>query len=435
MSAPDYHIKSLTAALVRISQSPVLPRALEHLQAGATAIDARLGETVLREIPAFTESRNPKILPELAEHVPLHTQQILKLLTGAPVGEFDFVIAHARRRAEQHFPLETTLHAYRCGHKVYLGWLRDAILTASSSAEHAQHDMVAIADFALEYTDAISSVFASAYLSQTRLLASVAVDRRTELINILLEGSDESDRRVTAILREAGFLDRRQSFCIALAQSVDPQEMLNPSRARRLANAVDAVFGTTSARRLVDVRDNKVVVIYSDLHRSSGWTAPQSGVLARFLTCLNLVGVAALIGVGSEVRATSQIPRAFSEARLALEFASTKKRVLSIAEISMVDIVLRLAGERLPQALPAWASDFYQADHRSRQALGNTLRAYASADMNIQQAAAALAIHPNTIYSRFQRIHHITGLDPRSFAALVDLLVVCQCRDRSAFLA
>ncbi len=210
----DYHTKTLNAALKRIFDSPFLAAAVEHLSNNVEVINKELAEAVLAEIPAFTESKNPEILPDLARHGPEHTVEILRLLGGGSVGDFAFVQEHARRRAEQRFPLEATLHAYRCGHKVFSYWMREATLTAASSAKDTAANVAAVADFTMEYTDTISTIFASAYLAQSRLLADVEGDQRAELLTILLDGYDESDGRVAKILRNAGYLDRRQSFCV-----------------------------------------------------------------------------------------------------------------------------------------------------------------------------------------------------------------------------
>ena len=276
----EYHINALNKALRVLAESPYLPAATGFLAEHAAVIDRELGKTVIDEIPACTESGNPDVLPDLARHGPQHTAEILRLLGGGSVGEFEFVQEHARRRAEQHFPLEATLHAYRCGHKVLSRWVREAMLSAAASAADAPQLIAAVADFALEYTDAISTIATGSYLSHTRLLAEVAGDQRAELLSILLEGYDESDGRVAKILRGAGYLDRRQAFCIVLAQPVDPAEMLNPARARRLADSIDKTMQGSSPRRLIDLRQNRVIIVCSDTRRASGWTAPQDAFQA-----------------------------------------------------------------------------------------------------------------------------------------------------------
>jgi hypothetical protein len=427
---PDYYTNALTEALRRLGSSPFLQTAVSHLQSHTAVINEELSKTVLAEIPAFSESRNPDILPELGRHGSQHTDEIVRLLGGGAMGSFDFVREHARRRAEQRFPLEATLHAYRCGHKVFSRWMREAALAAVSSPEDAQQGVAAVADFAIEYTDAVSTIAAGAYSSHTRLLADVAGDQRAQLLSILLDGYDESDGRVAQILRDAGYLETRQSFCVALAHSVDSSEMTNPARARRLADAVDKVLQNSPWRRLIDLRQNKVIMVLSNTSRISGWTVPQTSLARRVKDALFALGNAVLIGVSNDVPSTSHIPTAHRQATLALELVDVVQRVLQFSEIPARCLLLHLAGGELQRVLPAWTSAFLRADDHLRGALLATLRAYADADMNVLKAAERLGVHPNTVYSRLQRIIDITGLDARNYHALTELLIIADCTRR-----
>ncbi|MSQ19635.1 MAG: hypothetical protein EXR39_08780 [Betaproteobacteria bacterium] len=70
--------------------------------------------------------------------------------------------------------------------------------------------------------DAVSIVVAAEYVAQTRVFAEAEGNQRTELLRILVRGYDESDGRVARLLKRAGYLEQRQSFCVALVQSTDP---------------------------------------------------------------------------------------------------------------------------------------------------------------------------------------------------------------------
>jgi PucR C-terminal helix-turn-helix domain/GGDEF-like domain len=423
----DYPTTALNAALKRLRASTALARAVKYLAAHTMQINAELGKTVLAEIPAYSESRNPEILPELASHGAAHAEELLRLLRGGAVGDFEFVRKHARRRAEQHFPLEAALHAYRCGHKVFSHWLREAILTSPASTRRAPASVAALADFALEYTDAVSTVAAAAYVAQTRLLADVAGDRRAELLNILLEGYDESDGRVALILREAGYLDGRQSYCVVLARPVDATEMFNAARARRLADAVASLLRGSNARRLIDVRDNKVTAVFSDTRRASGWTAPNTALAKRISAEAATLGNAVLVGISNDLPSTARIPEGHREALNALAIAHVAQRVVQFSEIPARRLLLHLAGGEFRRALPVWASELLQADEKSGGALSATLRAYADADMNVLKAADTMTIHPNTIYARMQRVSNLTGLDAKTYHGLTELLIAVDC--------
>ena len=424
----DYHAIALQAVLRRLASSSGLAAVVLRVAAEATKLNAALSAAVKAEVPQYSSSGNPDVLPEAAAHAARHTEEILRLLRGGAVADFDFVRDHARRRAEQRFPLEATLHAYRSAQKVFSRWLREALLAATPAAADAQHDMAAIADFALEYTDAISTRFASHYSSHTLRMAEVAGAERAEILQLLLNGHDEADLRVARLLRDAGFPDRRQSFCVALARSVDPAEMLNAARARRLADAIEAVIADCAVGRIIDIHVNKVTMVFADVRRDSGWTAPRGSLCAQIAAALQFVGNAALIGVSSDVPSTAHIPTAHREALAALELADAAHRVVRFEAIPLQRLLLHFAADDLRRLLPAWSREFREADQRAGGALGATLRAYADADMNVQRAAQVLGLHPNTLYARFERIEHITGLPARSFHSLSALLVVCDCK-------
>lgn len=416
-------LRDTLATLARLGVVPAIGPALDA-RVAATA-DA-LKRAIVDEIPAFSDSGNPDVLPELGAHAGDHIRELRRLLGGGDVGNFEFVALHARHRAEQKFPFEATLHAYRCGHKVLSHWMRDAAL--ETVAGNVDAVVSAIADFSIEYTDAVSTVAAAEYVAQTRALADAEGDRRTELLNLLLSGYDESDGRVARLLRRAGYLEQRQSFCIALAQSVDPREMENPARAQRLVDAVQAAVSGLPVRILIGVRDNVVNAVFSATRRQSGWTAPQLTLAERIRPKLLELGPAAVIGLSTDQPSTSHIPKALREAQMALDFASVANRVVQFAHLPLRQLLLHLAGETVQSALPPWTDDFLQADAKARGGLVKTLRAYADADMNVLKAARSLDVHPNTIYTRLQRIADITGLDGQRYHALTELLLAADCR-------
>ena len=423
----DYHQTALVEALRHLATCVSLRNVASSVARNRSKLAAQLQGAVLTEVAQLQRSRNPDLLPETNRHGEEHIDEVLRLLGGGEPQDLAFVHAHARRRAEQRFPLEATLHAYRSGHKVISRWLRDAASAAVTPRHDARTAINAMTDFTMEYTDAISSAFAGTYSAHSLLLAEVAGDQRAQLLRLLLDGHDEADAHVGRVLRDAGFLEERQNFCVALAQSVDPTEMLDVERARRLADSIERIFAETSLRRLIDIRANKVIMVFADLRRMSGWTAPHTSLARRVSAALLAVGNAALIGVSNDVPSTTHIPAALREATAALQLASVSHRVLQFGDIALRHLLLHFAAEQFLRVLPGWSATYYEADRRAKGSLTGTLRAYANADMNILQAAHNLNVHPNTIYARLQRIQDISGLQPRSFTALNELLIVADC--------
>jgi len=424
-SATD--LDSLRATLTALKGLSVVPRVGSSLHPHRGAFCRELVVGITAEVPAYQESGNPELIPELEAHLLDVVDAACQLLAGERTGSFEFVGEHARRRASQRFPLNSVLHAYRCVHRNLSRWARDAALEAADESAQVRRVVAAITDFTVEFTGALGTVLTEEYVAHTRSLAEAEGDRRTRLMNTLLSGYDESDQIAAQLLRRAGYLEQRQSYCVAIARSINAREMENPARAQRMADALSDAFTKSPLRCLVGVRDNHVVAILSGTRRLSGWTAPQSLVADRVYPLLRQVGPAALIGLSNDVPSTSHVPRAASEARLALDLSSVANRVMRYSRIPFRQVLVTHARDSVRSALPAWLDDFTAIDLKSRGSLSSTLSTYAEANMNVLRTAEALEVHPNTIYARMRRIRELTGLDPLNYHALTEMLLATEC--------
>lgn len=441
---------ALRQALARLAQLGAVPHAAAALGSGAREAATRVRDAVLAEVPAFSTSQNPEVRPDLERHAGELAAELQRLFDAGSPDSLGFVRVHARSRAAQRFPLEALLRAYRCAHKVWLPWLLDAALTAAAKghagtratrstqapkappgprrqAANPTDLATAVADFATEFTSAIGIVAAAEYVAHTRVLAEAEGDRRTELLGILVSGYDEADARVARLLKRAGYLEQRLSFCVALAQSTDPLEMDNPARAQRIVQALTDAVAALSVRALVGVRGNVVVALYSDLRRTSGWTAPQAKLADRLRAPLLTLGPAVLVGLSTDQPSTSFIPRGLHEATVALDFANVAERVVPFSALPIRRLLIHRGAEYVQSALPSWWAALREADAKGDGALVKTLRGLADADMNVQRAARELRVHANTLYARLERIRELTGLDAQRFHDLTHLLLAADC--------
>jgi len=418
---------SLAQALARLGQAGLTRELARTLPDDEPALAACLRRAVLEAVPAYSASGNPEILPDLERHAREHAQEVSRLLRGGAVEDLAFVRAYAQRCAEQRFPLEATLQAQRCAQRVIGEWLRERAARVAPGAEAAG---AVLAEFATEYTSLTSSVGAAEYVARTRSLAASESDSRAELLDTLLKGFDESDARVARLLKRAGYLEQRQAYCVVLAQSTDPVEMENPARAQRVTTALHEALAALNVRMLSGVRNALAIAVVSSMRRVSGWTAPQSNLAERLRGRLLALGPAVLIGVSQDHPSTSFVPRAYQEAATALGCAHVTERVVMFAALPVRRLLLHRAGDHLRSVLPAWVPALVEADEKARGTLLQTLRAYADADMNVQKAAAQLAIHPNTMYARLERIREVTGRDAQRYHDLTELLLGTECRLR-----
>ncbi len=417
---------ALRAALARLESAGVVPAVAGRLAAAADRVAESAYESVLDAAPAYGESGNPDVLPELKAHLNAHVAEVCRLLGGGLPGDFAFVRTHAGRRAEQRFPLDATLQSYRVLHKTLSDRVRDAALEVADESAHLRRVVAAVSDFMIEYAGSISTLLTSEYVEQTRRLAEADADRRSELLNMLLDGYDETDRAASRLLRRAGYLQQRQSYCVAMARSVDPGEMESAARAQRMADSIADALGSAPVRTIIGIRENHVFAVISATRRQSAWTAPRSTVAEMVYPVLKTVGPAALIGLSNDAPSTSHIPRATNEARLALDFATVSKRVMRYSSTSLRQMIVAQTQDSAQISLPAWLEPFMAADRRGN--LTATLRAYADCDMNLLKTAKSLGIHPNTIYARLGKIEKVTGLDAQKFHALNELLLALDCR-------
>jgi hypothetical protein len=416
----------LAGVLARLRDIGVVPRLATGPESSQAQLTLALRRAVVADVPAYSASGNPQILPDLERHAEEQIREVTRLLRGGEAGDLGFVAAYAQRCAEQRFPLEAALHAYRCAHSVISRCLRDTLIELRPAALEAA--VSAVADFVSEYTNAASTVAAARYVARTRSLAATESDSRAELLDTLLKGFDESDARVAGLLKRAGYLEQRQAYCMVLAQSTDPAEMENPARARRVTASLEEAVASLGVRVLSGVRNAVAIVLVSNTRRVSGWTAPQSNLAERLRDRLLTLGPAVLIGVSHDHPSTSYVPRAYQEALAALSFARVTERVVLFSELPVRRLLLRRGGDDLRSVLPPWVACLVEADEKARGTLLQTLHAYADADMNLQKAAAALAVHPNTVYARLERVRELTGLDGQRYHDLTELLLATECR-------
>jgi sugar diacid utilization regulator len=208
--------------------------------------------------------------------------------------------------------------------------------------------------------------------------------------------------------------------------------MENPARAQRIVESISQAMATTSIRTLLGVRNNVVTAVFSDSRRESGWTAPRAQLSKRVHGALLVLGPSVLVGVSGEQPSTAYIPQGLQQASVALDFATVSERVLCYSELSMRRLLLHRAAGELVGAVPAWMAEFVAADAKAQGALLTTLRALADADLNVQQAARRLALHPNTVYARLERIGTLTGRDCQRYHDLTEVLLAADCRPPSA---
>jgi hypothetical protein len=88
----------LRQVLALLAKTGVIPRAAVAPDNSMQTVASTLRDAVLAEIPAFSISGNPEIIPGLDQQAGDHIQEIRRLFGGGELGDLEFVGTHAHRR-------------------------------------------------------------------------------------------------------------------------------------------------------------------------------------------------------------------------------------------------------------------------------------------------------------------------------------------------
>jgi len=304
------------------------------------------------------------------------------------------------RRAEQGFPLEHLLRAFRLGGNVV--W--EAVLERARADGDVDVDqLVQGAGHIWEMIDVFSGEVTDAYRRTEARLARRNDQHRQALIDALLEGAGH-DRSL--VKSAAAILDLSESSrCIVVVAEVPPNA---PEALRRPADPLGLV-GVRSAWRLRAER--------------------QIGILSIGSATVGDVTAALRPRAGSRV-GISPIVEGLAHVDVAFRLADTAMRTIPPGRVDVVtldgrprsalvvesaEMAARLAGEVLGRVLAL--------PRRDRDVLLQTLEAFLAADGSAVGASQQLYCHRNTVLNRLHRIETLTERSTSRPGDVTDLVV------------
>jgi carbohydrate diacid regulator len=131
------------------------------------------------------------------------------------------------------------------------------------------------------------------------------------------------------------------------------------------------------------------------------------------------------IGVGLDVDRIADLPQSYKEAVTAISALDGTDIVRHLASINL-DRYLRYSANKTARRLtPSWSAKLAEGK------FGKTLEAFARASLNVKTCARLLDVHTNTVYHRLNAIKRKTGVDPRTYAGLSNLLAIISLSESS----
>jgi hypothetical protein len=350
---------------------------------------------------------------ETMRHVLQHFRAMLSLPTAraAELGDepLAFVREHGVRRARAGVPLIAVLQAYRTGHRSFWSAMCDMINRFSTNAEDGLRATMLLSDYCIDYTDLISTAVTDAYLAEEAQLAAQRARVSVAVVEDLLKGALPSSDEALAL---CGTQNIGGAAPMTVLVARDRNEPF-PAQARgALARAIEAALPPSEFGRLVEVRQDEVVAVASG-ERVSARIAQALAAIAP--------GNGVRIGIGLDVAAVAGLPRSYREALAAIAILDAPVAYLGDAAI---DTYLRHTADATARRLaPAWSGTLAADGHVQ------TLRAFADSNLNVKACANRLKVHNNTVYHRLNRIRRLTGIDPRTYAGLSQLLTALAIAD------
>jgi purine catabolism regulator len=145
---------------------------------------------------------------------------------------------------------------------------------------------------------------------------------------------------------------------------------------------------------------------------------------------LAAAGIPVRAALGRAADAPSGLVESRCDARLAIDFlartAAPAGRVLRFEDFELIDALLSAADPLEVRA----RVDLVLDPLRDHTQLLETLVAYLAADQNVNAAAEALHVHPNSLRYRLGRVEELLGRSLRSPATLADLYVALRAETR-----
>ncbi len=234
-----------------------------------------------------------------------------------------------------------------------------------------------------------------------------------EIIDALLAGRPLETGQLTSVA--AGFELTERPVMVSVTVPV------GGISAHRLAEVVDILeMQHTGSRYPIVARDFDIVAVFPV-------TEPVEMVVRACRDNLDRLrrihGIDLATGM-STIGGLRSVPSLFLEAKVALRFVDpTSRGAMALSQVRLFDYLASRFDDTAERIVPGGIRLLIEEDERSDGSLRDTLRALADHDLNVGRAARALMVHPNTVHYRLKRVADLSGLNPKRFGDLADLLV------------
>lgn len=405
---------------VQAERARILSTLLEDMD----ALVERAVAAIRAEIPAYS-AQDERFFGDVRDQVARHYRTKLHSLLEerpVPLEEIAFARAAAMRRARAGLALEDYINAHRVGQQVF--W--EAVVASAGDSSAGHEAALSLAGPLMRYCDFASTHAAHAYVEFQQYLLADADRERRDLLEHLLAGELPARGPLLAAAQGYG-LGPATLMIVAAAVLVGPRVDADAPHA---ASAAISRAGPSGSRTLVVVRQAEIIAVPG--LGAGGDAAQLCDRLQAVQERLRRGGTPLAMGISTVAAGAAEVPRAYLEARAALESVGDDGGVVALPRLSPFDYIARRADDTARRLVDARLRAFLDDDRARGGVLTATIRAFADADLNLRVAAERLQVHPTTAQYRLHRIEERTGRNPRRIRDLLDLLVAVTLDDSIA---
>lgn len=374
------------------------------------------------EFSALPESVRLDVLESIAEFVGIWFRTTAEERSPSST-ELDALAAAGRRRAHQGRSLNSLLRAFRTGSREIL---RECNRLGEEASSFRDELLFVVLPYLLEHSNTMAETIARAFLDEQYQGARWRDAMRYQLCTVIFSAPEDLDgfRRAG----EALGIDPN-GLRVAIAIDLNLPHVTATSMEAELDRLVLAIGRHLKVEpsELVRVLRHGRLVVWIPCVRGDSLLATDLKMRGTVIAMHQSIAAFRSIGVGLMNHGPSGWAASVSEATKAIEFGEKKAaaaRTHFYSEIAVQDSVMgtettlryldsliqRLAQE--PELLP-------------------TIETYFANGQRRKVTAAALAIHPNTLTYRLERIEDLAGCKLSEFDSLVNLHLAISLRQRS----
>jgi hypothetical protein len=315
----------------------------------------------------------------------------------------------AAKIAQRGIPLEAYLRGFRIVQREY--W--NAIATYAPPSPERDKAVLLLSSELVRFTHLLSDAAAQGYLEYERSTVAEDDRHRRDLAETLLAGEPVTGRAALELARSHG-IGAEAHLAVVVAVGSPPLS------ADELYLACAALGGIGGTRPLVAARHEEIVMFAAT--RAGADPRRLVEPLVAVQEDLAGQGIVLAVGMSTITEGGAGLPRAYGEARMALDLVGPGGGVTALPLLSTFRYLALRADATAWHLVDPAVRELLDSDRARGGTLIATLRAFADADLNLRLAAQKLKVHHNTAQYRLQRIQERTGRNPRHIADLIELL-------------